>query len=340
MPEVGRRHRHSYDDGEVIPTPPTSWRDDLLMARDARTDAARTDLARRAATGELTRISTGVYFPAERWRDFSARERYLLRACVVSARAADPITFSHATAAAIWGLPWLGPWPDRVDVVRTEPGGGQYALGVSRHRMVGDLGVEQIDGLRVTSLARTVVDIARQPGFMRAVVVGDAAMSGRLRLQHASASATVSRAALLEQLEQVPLAATRARDAVRFFDPGAESPGESISRVSLWRAGFPSPVLQQKFGAFRVDFWWPDSEVIGEFDGRVKYLDAGARGGQSADEIVYAEKLREDELRRQCRGFARWSYTDAMSPAALRARLQDAGLPPQRRARFAAVAVL
>lgn len=42
-----------------------------------------------------------------------------------------------------------------------------------------------------------------------------------------------------------------------------------------------------------MDFWWPDANVIGEFDGLVKY-----RGtmGQPV-EVLIAEKRREDRLR-------------------------------------------
>jgi hypothetical protein len=132
-------------------------------------------------------------------------------------------------------------------------------------------------------------------------------------------------------------APARARDAITFMDARSDSPGESISRVSMWRAGVPAPVLQQRFSPWTVDFWWPDYEVIGEFDGAMKYLDTEIRNGKSADQVVYEEKLREDELRRRSKGFARWGYSHAMAPALLAARLTQAGVPVGRARRFAAV---
>lgn len=66
--------------------------------------------------------------------------------------------------------------------------------------------------------------------------------------------------------------------------------------------------------------------IIGEFDGKGKYLDPQLTRGRSAAEIVYQEKLREDELRRQSAGFARWEWQIARDPAALARRLRSSGL--------------
>jgi hypothetical protein len=97
------------------------------------------------------------------------------------------------------------------------------------------------------------------------------------------------------------------------------------------RLGLSSPILQQPFpreggGNWWVDFWWPEFGVIGEFDGRMKYLDAALRGGRTADEVVYDEKRREDELRRHCRAFVRWGWDEARDPASLATILRVAGV--------------
>lgn len=315
----------------------TTWRDDLLLSRDARTDSARAEFSRRCSRGELVRVASGAYLPAGIWEGMSERDRYLVAIRVAAAKADDPMTFSHASAAAIWGLPWFGPWPDRVDVLRVEPGRGHYSSTVRRHvdRLADAPSV--IDGLWVTSLARTVADIAGQPGFTRAVVVGDAALNAKRRALLSAAAPQLRHEDLVSEMTRSTNAPVRARDAIAFMDARSESPGESISRVSMWRAGVPAPVLQQTFSPWTVDFWWPDFEVIGEFDGAMKYLDAEVRGGKSAEQVVYEEKLREDELRRRSQGFARWGYSHAMAPALLAGRLASAGVKLGRRTRSAAV---
>jgi hypothetical protein len=323
-----RHHRQMPDSAH-----PT-WRDHLILNRDVRTDSARADLARRCARGELARVSSGAYLPSELWQGMGERERFLTAVRVVAAKADDPMVFSHASAAVIWGLPWFGPWPERVDILRTEAARGHYAAGVSRHAAQSDDAHVVIDGLAVTSLARTVVDLACQRGFIRSVVVGDAALHRDRRRTLSGPAPDIDVATLLEELARGSRAPARARDVIGFMDARSDSPGESISRVSMWRAGVPTPVLQQRFAPYTVDFWWPEFGVIGEFDGALKYLDPAMRGGRSAERVVYDEKLREDELRRRSKGFARWGYSHAMAPGQLADRLRDAGVKVGRRTRF------
>jgi hypothetical protein len=127
----------------------------------------------------------------------------------------------------------------------------------------------------------------------------------------------------------------RARLAVSFADPGSGSIGESISRVNIHLAGFPPPLLQVPFhdsdGLIGyADFYWPDIRLIGEFDGRVKYGDATYARGRLPEEVVWAEKLREDRLRAQVRSLARWDWGVATNQRLLSQRLREHGLRPSR----------
>ena len=116
-------------------------------------------------------------------------------------------------------------------------------------------------------LERTVLDIARRQSFTHAVVVLDHVLRFDLLRREVLASA-------VEALGRVR-GCRQAAAAVAFADARAESPGESISRVTAHLLGVPAPELQHEFatprGRFRTDFWWPDAGVIGEFDGRLKY---------------------------------------------------------------------
>jgi hypothetical protein len=199
-------------------------------------------------------------------------------------------------------------------------------------RHVGPAAVaDRIDGIAVTPLARTVVDVARTETFTNAVTVADAVLAG---IRIGPRLVRADRNDLTCQLDSVGIArGTRAaRLALDFASPKAESPGESVSRVSIARARLPAPLLQQRFsdreGSMFVDFWWPDIGVIGEFDGVGKYLREPWTGGRSAAEVVIDEKVREDRLRQQ-RGVStvvRWGWDVALSVSRLEALLRRAGV--------------
>ena len=78
-------------------------------------------------------------------------------------------------------------------------------------------------------------------------------------------------------------------------------------------------------GRVRVDFAWPDVGVVGEFDGRIKY--GRQLAGSDPHGVVFAEKLREDALRRAGWTVVRWTWADLKSPRRLVQRLLDAGVP-------------
>ncbi len=167
--------------------------------------------------------------------------------------------------------------------------------------------VVEVDGLAVTSLARTVTDLARRASFESAVVTVDAALAGE----------TVTTAELRRALQRCTgwPGCPKAGRVLAFADGRAESVGESRSRVALARLGLPPPVLQWEVRrdsselVGRVDFGWPDRGVVGEFDGKIKYGRL-LRPGQSPGEVMYAEKLREDDLRAEGLTVVRWNWDD------------------------------
>jgi hypothetical protein len=123
-------------------------------------------------------------------------------------------------------------------------------------------------GLLLTSDARTTVDLARELPLCEAVVTVDHALT-----------ASVSRAELefvLSRQKRWP-GVQRARRAVSFGDPRAESALESFARARFAEAGLPAPVLQAQFwngsrwSAERVDFWWPEFRTVAEADGLGKF---------------------------------------------------------------------
>jgi hypothetical protein len=98
-----------------------AWRDHLLLHRDVRTSSARSELARRALTGDLVRVTHGAYLPTSLWRRLDGDEKFRMRIRAIQSVSSEQLVLSHASAAAIWGLPWFGPWPERLDALESAP---------------------------------------------------------------------------------------------------------------------------------------------------------------------------------------------------------------------------
>ena len=260
-------------------------------------------------------------------------ERYRAQIVAVTTRLGPDALVSHASAAAIWRLPWVGDWPAKVHVVAGQASGGRSNASVFRHTTGAPPSHDLIDGIRVTTLARTASDIARTAPFGTAVTVADAVLRRREHPRRDIPHAAPSRDELFAQLVGVPLhqGVVKAQRAIEFADGLADRPGESMSRVSIHQARLEPPQLQvrmrgQSGRVWPVDFWWPRFNVIGEFDGKWKYTDPEFMAGRTAQQVLLDEKHREDDLRAANHGFVRWDWPVALSPAALRARLVAAGV--------------
>ncbi|MDX6279036.1 MAG: hypothetical protein QOH03_107 [Kribbellaceae bacterium] len=128
--------------------------------------------------------------------------------------------------------------------------------------------VRTLQGLPITSIARTTVDLARELPLSEALVTVDHALASEVRR---------------EDLEQVLRSQRgwpgirRAQRAIAFGDPRSESALESIARALFEEAGLPAPVLQAQFwdgqwwAEERVDFWWPQFRTVVEADGLTKF---------------------------------------------------------------------
>lgn len=178
----------------------------------------------------------------------------------------------------------------------------------------------EIDGLRVTSAARTVLDLARSLPFDAAVVTGDAAL--RVGLSPDLLDASLALAAFRPGIGA-------ARRVLGFLDGRSESPGESLSRVVMARDGLPKPDLQlaiaDDLGFFvaRSDFGWAEYKTLGEFDGKIKY-DALLRPGETLQDVMWRERKREDALRDLGWQVVRWLWADLYRPGLIAGRLRRA----------------
>jgi hypothetical protein len=264
------------------------------------------ELRRGVRSGELFRIRRGSYLTSP--VPANASERHCLAIRAAAPDLAESSVASHASAAVLHGLPLWGLPLNRVHVTKSRTYGGRRTPRLHVH--VARLDPDEVvlaDGVRVTTAARTVVDLARCLPFEAAVVLGDAALASGITTPEELTD-------MVRRSARRP-GAGRARRAVSFLDGRSESVGESRSRVHLARVGLPPPLPQWEVRdadgvtVGRGDFGWPERKVIGEFDGRAKYGRLLKPGERPAD-AVYREKLREDALRSLGCTVIRWTWHD------------------------------
>jgi hypothetical protein len=325
------RGRHSQCFGMSSIEKESEWRDDFVLSSAVREVGGQARHYRSVASGELWRAARGAYLVDAPVTD---EERYLaqIRARLLVSK--NPPILSHWSAALLWGLPILGRWPDEVHVEVGTRRNGRSIPGLVRHRSDGIV-EDRRGGIRVTSLARTVLDVAASSSLRTAVVIVDSALAGLVDQNQGWLRPPISRDGLREEFER----AERRRGSrqlewtLRFGDGRAASPGESVSRLTMHQIGCPAPELQHSFydsrGRFvaTTDFWWPEFNLTGEFDGRGKYLRDEYANGRTTAQIVVDEKVREDRVRALGPGMSRWVWEEALSTRALRRKLTLAGLP-------------
>jgi hypothetical protein len=267
----------------------------VLRDLPAQLGVSRRAVGRLLAEGELVRV-----------------DRYLVVGrCVVERAAVDPAaahrlnldrllatypesSATHESAVLVHGLP-LADIPFTATVARTWGAwrGGDY--GRVRITTLPEHHLLLVGGVPVTTVPRTIVDLARGTSAGNAVVAGDAALRRGMTpqelhavLRESAAWADVGNASKL----------------LAFLDGRSESPLESLSRLVMHEYGVPQPEIQvtlyTRRASYRVDFYWRAQRLIGEADGRQKY---------DSPDKVWAEKQREDDLREDHQ-VVRWTYRD------------------------------
>jgi hypothetical protein len=268
--------------------------------------------------GTITAVRPGAYVVDDPARDDELHHRLAIDAAVANLGAGSVI--SHVSAAVLHGLTLWDTSLERVHATRDRRSGARtsrllhlHAAALEPDEVVG------ADGLLVTSLPRTLVDLARTLPFEQALVPADAALHTH----------RVTRADLDDALDRATgrPGNSRARQVLAFARPGATNPGESRSRLAIHRAGLPPPVLQHDLrtsaGVFLgiVDFWWEEFDTVGEFDGRVKYGRLLCPG-QDPGDVVFAEKVREDAIRADDHGMVRWIWREIAPFAEVELRIR------------------
>ncbi len=275
------------------------------------------------AQGELVAVRRGVLAAAAELEQRSGRALHETQLHAALLAFSGDWHAARRSAAVLHGLPLLGAGPRVPLLVREKKQPTERSS--SRFRRLAALPPEErttARGLPVTSLARTVFDLARSESFRSGVVVADAALRAGL--------SPADLEACMERHRGWP-GSRAARAVAEFADGRAESPLESLARVAARTTGLPAfepQVEVWRYGRFvaRVDGLWWDHLLVFEGDGAEKLL-----SGQDPELVARQEAIRDcglDVVR------ARWSdvynQQDAWAARvrARRATRDGAQLPP------------
>ncbi|GAB3989849.1 hypothetical protein [Nocardioides marmoraquaticus] len=270
--------------------------DGLLMRADALAAGCDDqDLRAAVRAKQLRRELPGIYVDRERWRTLDDTGRYRLVVRGVMRKSRAEVVASHLSAVVLhrgptWQLPLVEVHLTRRDgrSARRQP-----RRTLHRGRLHQD-DVTVVDGLAVTSPARTCVDLTSVVDTAHALPVVDDFLRRQL----------VSKRQLEEvrlRMEQWP--GTLSSDVcIRLADGTRENVAESRTFFMMYAGGVPRAVPQLRLELpdgrdVRLDFAWPDLGVWLEFDGREKYL-KHRRPGESVVDAVLREKRREEAIAR------------------------------------------
>jgi very-short-patch-repair endonuclease len=210
----------------------------------------------------------------------------------------------YRAAGGLWGI--LRGWqPIEVTAPRSRVPGKGFTL--HRTRLIHPEDRALIDNIPVTSLARTIVDLADVLTETRlAGAVHEAEIRGLFGLR-----------AVERVLERLPGRKGRHKlrrvlAAYRDVQPFTRSRGERLVLELCERHGLPTPRTNTWIGSHEIDFFWPDANLALEFDGGAVHRTTKA---------FYEDRKRDRFLAAQ--GIHVVRATDRDEPSALASELQQ-----------------
>lgn len=279
--------------------PLRDWAAECPMVHLPAVDTLDRKLWRRLAAGEYVRLCPEMVVEKQRWEELAGWQQDEARVQAVGLCTHKAVLVGRS-AARVHGIPVPGrdkfvelnlpgrnsrrprqEWPEQV---------------VYRAAALGEEEITTVNGLRVSTIMRTAVDVARYHGVVAGIVAFDAVLA----MPYMSRSRAGN---MLEQLGPVR-GINAARRALASADPRSESPLESWGRAQIVTADLPElqtlevqvPVLA---GEYRLDLLLNGYLAV-ELHGDIKY------DGQSigVDPVEQMKRDRQRERRLQNAGFS------------------------------------
>ena len=269
--------------------------DDSCYAPITATDKR---LLRRAYNeGSVVCPASGVYARQEYWETLSRESKELHKLRALSSVHPDWV-FAGPSAALAHGLEVANRHLDHPCTATTRKSHAKSFKGFTHIIVTGDSPVKR-NGVLVTSFVRTVYDCLRTFDFPSALAIADSV----LRTKGISPERLVLN--IHEACSKKP-GLKRVESIIELADGRAENGGESKVRAQILKLGFALPELQTETSdplnpskSYRADFFWTlesGAIVIGELDGKDKYIDPKMADGKPTIDRLLAERRREARL--------------------------------------------
>lgn len=296
--------------------------EDLLLA--GITSRARRTLLEQ---GTLIPIRRGFYVASDLWLPLTPHQQHVVALVAAHQARSRPPLFSHRSAATLWDAPVWSSWLARLShhrnvagtsstldsshspltahVLVAPPHSGPSTGATIRHDTAYMPSQEVVTGgMRHTDLVRTAADLARSEPFVVALACVDHLLHQAFTVYNEIDvdSWRRWRSELAAHYAQTGnnhggIAVSAILD---FASPASASPLESVSKLRMLQLGVDFELQRRipnpRGGWWYLDFWFAGQQLFGECDGRIKYTDEALRQGRSAEDIVYAEKRRQNAV--------------------------------------------
>lgn len=276
-------------------------------------------IAQMVRGGAWLRFRRGYYAFPDEWAALDDVGRHRVRCNAVLRSLGDVVALSHQSGVVrhdidVWGLDL-----SRVHVTRLDGGPGRIEGDVVHHEgLAVDDDVVLVDGQQVLRAQRCVIEAGSRARNDVALALFD---SG-LRAGRYDQAALTAQFSLMEHWPYV----RHLHIPVRMADPLSGSVGESRGMWMFFQLGIPAPVKQYQVHDHEgllvavTDWYWEQFKMLGEFDGELKYGRL-LKPGQTAGDVVFEEKKREDLVRELTRcGMFRLIWADYENPRRILAR--------------------
>ena len=247
-------------------------------------------LRQKVGRGELVRVASGIYADG---LDLSGRgeEVHELRVRAHAHRCAHVV--SHVSAAVLHGLPVPGADLSEVHFSRRGHGGNDLVGDRRLHASCPpEEWVTEAECIRITNVARTLIDVGRTQPHLAAVAAIDAAL-------HRGLTDPADLVAAFEA-ELRWTGSPFARKALQHADGRSESPGETWARLALegLHTGHELQFdVYDEAGQFvaRGDGGFPEFGLVWEYDGQGKYEEL-RRAGVTKEQVLAKQARRQGRL--------------------------------------------
>lgn len=284
-------------------------------------------LEARVKTGLLVSPLPQLYARTELWDqlDQTMRTAHLARGL----QELHPSwVFCGTTAAVMHGLDVSWHIQDPLEISSRSGRAKTASPHVVRRYVSGDEPVE-MNGVRVATLSRTLLDCMRRLEFREALAVVDSALHQGLIDSERLLSYVSGGRRGMAGMERV-------RNIAQMADPRPENGMESIARALMYELGFVAPELQVPFSdpmnprkTYYVDYCWTLSDgslVIGELDGGEKYRNPLMNGG-SPEAKMRKERRRESRISIGRPAIVRFSPEEVRDVSYFNQLLETFGVP-------------